>query len=108
MINSIEAHPFEKGGLYVAATMYKSDDFRPYLFKTTDYGRTWARIDRGIDPLHFTRVIRADPERRGLLFAGTERGVYVSFDDGGRWQPTAWGKPFRVSELVTAFEEQLK
>ena len=87
MFNSIEAHPFERGGLYVAATMYKSDDFRPYLFSTTDYGATWRRIDDGIDPQHFTRVIRADPVRQGLLYAGTERGVYVSFDDGGRWQP---------------------
>lgn len=86
-INSIEAHPFEKGGLYVAGTMYKSDDFRPYLYRTTDYGATWTRIDDGIDPMHFTRVIRADPVRRGLLYAGTERGVYVSFDDGDRWQP---------------------
>ncbi|HEX2224496.1 MAG TPA: glycosyl hydrolase, partial [Thermoanaerobaculia bacterium] len=101
LINSIEAHPFEKGGLYVAATMYKSDDFRPYLFKTTDYGRTWTRIDRGIDPMHFTRVIRADPERRGLLFAGTERGVYVSFDDGGRWQPLQLNLPITpVTDLA--------
>jgi len=93
MINSIEAHPFEKGGLYAAATMYKSDDFRPYLYKTADYGKSWTRIDDGIDPLHFTRVIRADPARRGLLYAGTERGAYVSFDDGGRWQPLQLNLP---------------
>ncbi|HBL26422.1 MAG TPA: glycosyl hydrolase, partial [Acidobacteria bacterium] len=61
LINSLEASPFEKGGLYVAATRYKLDDLRPYLFKTTDYGATWTRIDRGIDPASFTRVIRADP-----------------------------------------------
>jgi len=85
-INSIDAHPFEPGGLYVAATMYKSDDFRPYLFRTTDYGETWTRIDAGIPRDHFTRVIRADPDREGLLYAGTERGVYVSFDDGASWR----------------------
>jgi photosystem II stability/assembly factor-like uncharacterized protein len=85
-INGIEAHPFEKGGLYVAATRYKSDDFKPYLLKTTDYGASWTAITGGIDPNHFTRAIRADPDRRGLLYAGTERGVYVSFDDGGHWQ----------------------
>ncbi len=86
LVNSIEAHPFEPGGLYVAGTRYKSDDFTPYLYRTTDYGVTWTRIDEGIDREHFTRVIRADSERRGLLYAGTENGVYVSFDDGARWQ----------------------
>ncbi|MCP4661109.1 MAG: exo-alpha-sialidase, partial [bacterium] len=85
-INSIEAHPFEKGGLYLAATRYRLDDFRPSLYKTTDYGASWTEITGGIDPQHFTRVVRADPDRRGLLYAGTENGVYVSFDDGERWQ----------------------
>jgi photosystem II stability/assembly factor-like uncharacterized protein len=85
--NSVEPSPSEKGGLYAAATMYKSDDFRPYLYKTSDDGATWTRIDRGIDPTCFTRVVRADPVRRGLLYAGTERGAYVSFDDGGHWEP---------------------
>ncbi|HYU30558.1 MAG TPA: glycosyl hydrolase [Thermoanaerobaculia bacterium] len=92
-INSIEASPFDKGGLYVAATRYKLDDQHPYLYKTTDWGATWSRITNGIDPQHFTRVIRADPERRGLLFAGTERGAYVSWDDGGRWEPLQLNLP---------------
>ena len=86
-INSIEANPFIAGGLYVAATMYKSDDFAPYLYKTTDYGKTWKKITDGIDKNHFTRVIRADPNRKGLLFAGTEEGMYASFNDGKLWQP---------------------
>lgn len=85
-INSIEAHPFEQGGLYVAATRYKLDDFRPYLYATTDYGQTWREITGGLDPAWFTRVVRADPVRAGLLYCGTERGVWVSFDDGRRWQ----------------------
>ena len=85
-INSIEAHPTEAGGLYVAATRYKSDDFKPYLFKTLDYGKTWTKITSGIDPKHFTRVIRADAGREGLLYAGTESGMYVSFNDGESWQ----------------------
>ena len=93
MINSLEVSPFEKGGAYLAATRYKSDDFRPYLYKTADYGATWTRIDNGIDPLHFTRVVRADPVRRGLLYAGTERGTYVSFNDGGRWEPLQLNLP---------------
>lgn len=85
-INSIEAHPTEPGGLYVAATRYKLDDFKPYLFATTDYGKTWRQINEGIDRKHFTRVVRADPNRTGLLYAGTESGMYVSFDDGKSWQ----------------------
>ena len=85
-INSIEAHPFEAGGLYLAATGYKSDDFRPYLFKTTDYGKSWVKITEGIPADHFTRVIRADNKQRGLLFAGTESGIYMSKDDGKGWQ----------------------
>ncbi len=86
MINSIEASPLDKGAAYVAATAYKSDDLRPYLYKTADYGKTWTKIVDGIAADHFTRVVRADPKKRGLLFAGTERAVYVSFDDGASWQ----------------------
>ncbi len=86
MINSIEIHPTEPGGLYVAATRYKLDDFKPYLFKTLDYGKTWTRIDNGIDRKHFTRVVRADSQRPGLLYAGTEYGMYISFNDGQSWQ----------------------
>lgn len=86
-INSIEAHPTQKGGLYLAGTRYKLDDFQPYLYKTLDYGATWTRIDRGIDRGHFTRVVRADPGRAGLLYAGTENGMYISFDDGADWSP---------------------
>ena len=62
--------------------MYKLDDFRPYLYKTTDYGKTWTKIVAGIPDRCFTRVVREDPVRRGLLYAGTEFGLYVSFDDG--------------------------
>jgi photosystem II stability/assembly factor-like uncharacterized protein len=85
-INSLEADPFDPGGLYVAATRYKSDDFRPFLFVTKDYGETWKRIDSGIPRAEFTRVIRADSKCKGLLYAGTERGLYVSADDGANWQ----------------------
>lgn len=87
MINSVEVNPFVNGGLYVAATMYKSGDYSPYLYKTTNYGETWKKITNGIDSEHFTRVLRADPKREGLLYAGTESGMYVSFDDGASWNP---------------------
>lgn len=85
-INCIEAHPTEPGGLYVAGTRYKLDDFKPYLYKTTDYGKSWERIDTGIDRKHFTRAIRADQNRAGLLYAGTESGLYISFNDGATWE----------------------
>ncbi len=86
LISNIEPSPHDPATAYVAATSYKLDDFQPYLFKTNDYGETWTRITTGIRANNFTRVIREDPVRRGLLYAGTETGVYVSFDDGGHWQ----------------------
>jgi len=86
-INSIEVSPNDKATAYVAATMYKFDDYQPYLFKTNDYGKTWKKIVRGIAPTSFTRVVREDPSRRGLLYAGTETGLYISLDDGENWQP---------------------
>jgi hypothetical protein len=85
--------PHDKATAYVAATMYKFDDFRPYLYKTNDYGKTWTRIDAGIPAGAFTRVVREDPSRRGLLYAGTETGLYVSFDDGESWQPMQLNLP---------------
>ena len=87
MINSIDVDPFHEGGVYVAATSYKMGDYRPYLYKTEDYGQTWQKIVNGIPEDHFTRVVRADPKREGLLYAGTESGMYVSFDDGQNWMP---------------------
>ena len=72
MFNSIEFDPFVKGGAYVAGTRYKSGDYQPYLYRTKDYGKTWTKITDGIDPSHFTRVVRTDPKRAGLLYAGTE------------------------------------
>jgi len=85
-INAIDLSPHDKATAYVAATMYQFDDPRPYLYKTTDYGATWTTIVTGIPDTAFTRVVREDPVRRGLLYAGTESGLYVSFDDGARWQ----------------------
>lgn len=87
MINSIDPDPFTKGGAYVAGTRYKLGDYTPYLYSTKDYGKTWKLITNGIDSEHFTRVLRADPKREGLLYAGTETGMYMSFDDGKNWQP---------------------
>ena len=85
-ISIIEPSHFDAGTAYVAANHYQMDDLRPYLYKTTDYGKHWTSIAAGIPSTEFTRVIREDPERRGLLYVGTERGIWVSFDDGGHWQ----------------------
>lgn len=93
MINSIDIDPFNKGGVYVAGTRYKLGDYAPYLYKTEDYGKTWKKITNGIPAEHFTRVLRADPARKGLLYAGTETGMYVSFDDGSNWQPLQMNLP---------------
>ena len=87
MINSIEPSAFDAGTCYVAATRYKLGDFKPYLYKTTDYGQTWQQITSGINNEHFTRVVREDPKRKGLLYAGTETGMYISFNDGQSWKP---------------------
>jgi photosystem II stability/assembly factor-like uncharacterized protein len=106
-INSIEANPFVEGGLYVAATRYKSDDYKPYLLKTTDFGKTWKRIDKGINEKHFTRVIRSDVERQGLLFAGTEEGMYVSFNDGDAWQTFQQNLPIVPITDLTIKKEDL-
>ncbi|MBW8243126.1 glycosyl hydrolase [Muricauda oceani] len=86
MINSIEPSAFDEGTCYVAATRYKLGDFAPYLYKTTDYGQTWTKITDGIEDEHFTRVVREDPKRKGLLYAGTETGMYISFNDGAHWE----------------------
>lgn len=111
-INSLDASPFDAGTAYVAATMYKYDDYKPYLYKTSDYGKTWKKITNGIPDGAFTRVIREDPNKRGLLYAGTETGIYVSFDDGADWQSMQFNLPVtpitdlaihkREKELVAA------
>jgi len=85
-ISMIDASNFAPGTAYVAANRYQLDDMKPYLYKTNDYGATWTPITSGIPPTEFTRVLREDPERAGLLYAGTERGVWISFDDGANWQ----------------------
>src|SRR2546421_6007732 len=111
-INSLDAGAFDAGTAYVAATMYKYDDYKPYLYKTSDFGKTWKKITNGIPDGAFTRVIREDPNKRGLLYAGTETGIYVSFDDGANWQSMQLNLPVtpvtdlaihkREKELVAA------
>lgn len=85
MWNSIDVNPFVKGGAYAVATSYKFGDYTPYIYKTSDYGKTWTVITNGIPKEEFVRVVRADQKRQGLLYAGTEKGMWISFDDGASW-----------------------
>jgi photosystem II stability/assembly factor-like uncharacterized protein len=103
-VNAIEASPHAAGKAYVTVYRYRMDDFRPYVYRTTDYGAHWTRIadgTRGIPPGYPTRVVREDPVREGLLYAGTEYGAFVSFDDGGHWQTLQENLPVvPVTDLV--------
>ncbi len=87
LINAIEVSPHDKATAYIATTRYKFNDHAPGLYKTTDYGNTWTKIDSGIPKDAFTRVVREDEVRRDLLFAGTELGVFLSWDGGKKWSP---------------------
>jgi hypothetical protein len=85
-ISLIEASPFRAGTAYVAANRYQQDDFKPYVYRTDDYGETWTPIANGVAPNDFARAIREDKKREKLLYLGTEHGIYISFDDGARWE----------------------
>ena len=107
MINSIEPSSFDPAVCYVAGTLYKTGDFKPYLYKTTDYGKTWRLITRGIPAEHFTRVLRADPVKKGLLYAGTETGMYISHDDGNSWNSFQLNLPIVPITDLTIKENSL-
>jgi len=85
-ISLIEASPFRNGTAYVAANRYQQDDFKPYVYRTDDYGETWTKITNGVGPTDFARAIREDNKVAKLLYLGTEHGIYISFDDGANWQ----------------------
>jgi photosystem II stability/assembly factor-like uncharacterized protein len=92
-INAVEASPHDPGTAYIAVTRYKFNDYTPHFFRTRDFGKSWQRIVTGIGEESWARVIREDPVRKGLLYAGTELGAYVSFDDGDHWQPLQQNLP---------------
>ena len=100
-INAIEVSPHDPGTAYVALTRYKFNDFTPHIFKTIDYGKTWERLVDGIGEESWVRVVREDPKRKDLLYAGTESGIYVSFNGGRKWQP------FQLNLPVTAVTDLL-
>ena len=107
MWNCVEADPFVKGKAYFVGTKYKSDDFAPYIFKTEDYGKTWVKITNGIAANHFTRCLRADKKVKGLLYAGTEYGMYISYDDGANWKPFQLNLPVVPITDLTIKENDL-
>ena len=101
LISQLEVSPHDPATAYLAVNRYKMDDFRPYVFKTNNYGKTWQQITTGIDDGAFVRSVREDTTRRGLLYAGTETGVYVSFDDGEHWQSLQLNLPATpITDLV--------
>jgi len=93
LINAIEVSPFDKATAYIATTRYKFNDHTPGLYKTTDYGKTWTKITNGIPNGAFTRVVREDDKRKDLLFAGTETGIYISWNGGKNWEPFQLNMP---------------
>jgi photosystem II stability/assembly factor-like uncharacterized protein len=100
-ISQIEASPFDPGTAYVAADRHQGDDLHPYIYKTGDYGKTWRKLTNGIPDTTFVRAVREDPKKRGLLYAGTEQGVYISFDDGANWRTLKLNLPTTpVHDLV--------
>lgn len=107
MWNCVETDPFQKGKAYFVGTKYKSDDYAPYIFKTEDYGATWTKITNGIPADHFARCIRADKKRPGLLYCGTEYGMYISYDDGVNWKSFQLNLPIVPITDLTIKENDL-
>jgi photosystem II stability/assembly factor-like uncharacterized protein len=92
-VDLIEASPHSPGVAYAAIDRHLMDDFRPYIFRTDNFGKTWTAITSGISSTAYVHAVREDPGRKGLLFAGTETGIYISFDDGANWQPLQLNLP---------------
>jgi photosystem II stability/assembly factor-like uncharacterized protein/uncharacterized protein YdcH (DUF465 family) len=93
LVSLIEASPHDVATAYVAIDGHKLDDLKPYVYKTNDFGKSWKKITDGIADGAYAHAVRVDPRQKGLLYAGTETGIYVSFDDGGHWQPLQLNLP---------------
>ena len=101
MVSIIDASAFDAATAYAAIDRHQMDDLQPYIYRTRDHGKTWVRITTGIGAPAYVHAVREDPKRRGLLYAGTETGVYVSFDDGDHWQPLQLNLPVTpIRDLV--------
>jgi hypothetical protein len=106
-ISLVEASPHQNGVAYLAANRYQQGDRAPYFYKTSDFGKSWTKIVNGIPAGHFARVIREDKKRRGLLYAGTEHGIYLSFDDGASWQTLRLNLPVTPIHGIISEERDL-
>jgi len=106
-ISQIDPSPHDAAVAYVAVDRHQNDDLRPYIFKTSDYGKTWSTITNGIPDTAFVRAVREDPKKRGLLYAGTETGVFVSFNDGGSWRPLQLNLPVTPIHDLVVKEDDL-
>lgn len=106
-IGSVEASHFDKQSAYVAVDRHRIEDFHPYIYRTHDGGKTWQALRKGIADNAFVNVVREDPVRRGLLYAGTEQGVYISWDDGENWQPLQLNLPVASIREIVAHDDDL-
>src|SRR6185436_4529213 len=108
-VQNIEPSPHRAGAAYAAIYRYLLGDFAPYIYRTEDFGKTWTRLTDGANGIakdEPTRVVREDPDRAGLLYAGTEFGIYISFDNGGRWQPFQMNLPVTpVTDIKVAHKD---
>lgn len=106
LVNAIEVSPHDPGTAYIATTRYKFNDYTPALYKTTDYGKTWVNISKGIPYGAFTRVVREDTKVKNLLFAGTETGMYISKDGGANWVSFQLNLPLTpITDLKVAHDD---
>ncbi|HKI27164.1 MAG TPA: hypothetical protein VKA07_12610 [Candidatus Sulfotelmatobacter sp.] len=106
-ISLIDPSPHDAGTAYVAVDRHQFDDLRPYIYKTSDYGKSWTKLTQGIPDNVFVRAVREDPKKRGLLYAGTESGVYVSFNDGANWRPLKLNLPTTPVHDLTVKDDDL-
>ena len=101
LVNAIDVSPHDPATAYIATTRYKFNDHSPLLYKTSNYGKSWTNITGNIPDSAFTRVVREDNEREGLLFAGTELGIYISWNDGEKWEPLQLNLPITpITDLM--------
>jgi photosystem II stability/assembly factor-like uncharacterized protein len=107
MISLIDPSPHDAGTAYVAVDRHRLDDLRPYVYKTTNYGQQWTKLTNGLPDIAYVHVVREDPERRGLLYAGTETGIFVSYDDGARWQSLQLNLPQCPIDDLTVHNDDL-